>query len=36
VRRGLFVLGVRGDGIASITRFPDDGLLGRWGVPETL
>jgi RNA polymerase sigma-70 factor (ECF subfamily) len=35
-RRGLFVLGVRGDGIASITRFADDGLLERWGVPETL
>jgi RNA polymerase sigma-70 factor (ECF subfamily) len=36
VRSGLFVIGVRSDGIASITRFPDDGLLSRWGVPETL
>ncbi|HEY2259531.1 MAG TPA: sigma-70 family RNA polymerase sigma factor [Solirubrobacteraceae bacterium] len=36
VRSGLFVLGVRGDGIASITRFRDDGLLGRFGVPQTL
>jgi RNA polymerase sigma-70 factor (ECF subfamily) len=36
VRSGLFVLGVRSDGIASITRFRDDGLLWRFGVPETL
>jgi RNA polymerase sigma-70 factor (TIGR02960 family) len=36
VRAGLFVVGVRSDGIASVTRFRDDGLLSRWGVPETL
>jgi RNA polymerase sigma-70 factor (ECF subfamily) len=36
VRSGLFVVGVRSDGIASITRFHDDGLLSRFGVPETL
>jgi RNA polymerase sigma-70 factor (TIGR02960 family) len=36
VRSGLLVVGVRGDGIASITRFPDDGLLARFGLPETL
>ena len=36
VRSGLLVVGVRGDGIASITRFHDDGLLARFGVPETL
>jgi RNA polymerase sigma-70 factor (ECF subfamily) len=36
VRSGIFVVGVRSDGIASITRFADDGLLDRFGVPETL
>jgi RNA polymerase sigma-70 factor (ECF subfamily) len=36
VRSGAFVLGVRPDGIASITRFRDDGLLDRFGVPERL
>jgi RNA polymerase sigma-70 factor, ECF subfamily len=36
VRSGAFVLGVRPDGIASITRFHDDGLLDRFGVPERL
>lgn len=33
-RRGLFVVSVRADGIESITRFHDDGLLSRFGVPE--
>jgi len=33
---GMFVVGVRGDRIASITRFPDVGLLSRFGVPERL
>jgi RNA polymerase sigma-70 factor (ECF subfamily) len=36
VRAGLFVIGVRSDGIASVTRFGDDGLLSRFGVPETI
>jgi hypothetical protein len=36
VRSGAFVLSVRGDGIASITRFHDDGLLDRFGVPARL
>jgi RNA polymerase sigma-70 factor (TIGR02960 family) len=36
VRSGLFVIGVRSDGIASVTRFGDDGLLSRFGLPETL
>jgi RNA polymerase sigma-70 factor (TIGR02960 family) len=37
VRAGMFVLGVRLDGIASITRFPDDDrLLERFGAPERL
>jgi limonene-1,2-epoxide hydrolase len=36
VRSGLFVIGVRPDGISSITRFHDGGLLSRFGVPETL
>ena len=35
-RAGLFVIGVRPDGIESITRFHDDGLLSRFGVPERL
>jgi RNA polymerase sigma-70 factor (TIGR02960 family) len=34
VRGGIFVIGVRPDGIESITRFRDDGLLDRFGVPE--
>ncbi len=36
VRAGLFVVGVRGDRIASITRFHDEGLLSRFGVPERI
>ncbi|HEY1569370.1 MAG TPA: sigma-70 family RNA polymerase sigma factor [Solirubrobacteraceae bacterium] len=36
VRSGAFVLSVRADGIASITRFHDDGLLDRFGVPARL
>jgi RNA polymerase sigma-70 factor (TIGR02960 family) len=37
VRGGMFVLGVRPDGIESVTRFPDeDGLLDRFGAPERL
>ena len=37
VRSGIFVLGVRPDGIASITRFPDvTSLLDRFGAPERL
>jgi RNA polymerase sigma-70 factor (TIGR02960 family) len=36
VRQGLFVLGVRPDGIESVTRFPDDGLLDRFGVSRRL
>jgi RNA polymerase sigma-70 factor (TIGR02960 family) len=35
-RSGLFVLAARGDGIESLTRFRDDGLLDRFGVPESL
>jgi RNA polymerase sigma-70 factor, ECF subfamily len=35
-RSGLFVVSVRDDGVASVTRFPDDdGLLSRFGVPES-
>jgi RNA polymerase sigma-70 factor, ECF subfamily len=36
VRSGLFVLGVRPDGIESITRFHDNGLLDRFGAPRHL
>jgi RNA polymerase sigma-70 factor (TIGR02960 family) len=36
VRSGMFVLGVRPDGIASITRFQDNGLLDRFGAPPHL
>ncbi len=36
VRSGIFVIGVRGEGIESITRFHDSGLLDRFGVPERL
>jgi RNA polymerase sigma-70 factor (TIGR02960 family) len=36
VRRGMFVIGVCGDGVTSITRFHDDGLLDRFGVPSRL
>ncbi len=36
VRSGVFVIGVRADGIASITRFHDGGLLDRFGVPARL
>ena len=36
-RSGLFVAGVRADGIASITRFPDaGGLLDRFDAPARL
>lgn len=35
-RSGIFVIGVRDGGIGSITRFHDDGLLARFGVPKTL
>ncbi|HWE11323.1 MAG TPA: sigma-70 family RNA polymerase sigma factor [Solirubrobacteraceae bacterium] len=35
-RAGLFVVGVRADGIESVTRFHDDGLLDRFGVPSRL
>ena len=36
VRDGMFVVGVRADGIESITRFHDEGLLDRFEVPERL
>jgi RNA polymerase sigma-70 factor (TIGR02960 family) len=36
VLSGLFVVGVRSEGISSITRFYPEGLLDRFGVPETL
>ena len=36
VRSGLLVLSVRSDGIESITRFHDHGLLDRFDVPRTL
>jgi RNA polymerase sigma-70 factor (TIGR02960 family) len=36
VLSGLFVVGVRSGGISSITRFYPEGLLDRFGVPETL
>jgi RNA polymerase sigma-70 factor (TIGR02960 family) len=35
-RSGLFVVSVRDGGVESLTRFHDDGLLSRFGVPETL
>jgi RNA polymerase sigma-70 factor (TIGR02960 family) len=35
-RDGIFVIGVTPDGIASITRFRDGGLLSRFGVPDRL
>jgi RNA polymerase sigma-70 factor (ECF subfamily) len=35
-RTGLFVVGVRGDRIASVTRFRDNGLLSRFGIPARL
>jgi hypothetical protein len=35
-RSGLFVMSVREDGVESVTRFHDGGLLSRFGVPETL
>ena len=35
-RSGLFVIGLGDGGVASVTRFPDDGLLSRFGLPETL
>ena len=36
VRSGLFVVGLRGDRIASITRFPDGPWMSQFGVPERL
>jgi RNA polymerase sigma-70 factor (TIGR02960 family) len=36
VRAGLFVLGVRPDGVESITRFADDGLLDRFDAPARM
>jgi RNA polymerase sigma-70 factor (TIGR02960 family) len=36
VRSGMFVVSARPDGIESITRFPDNGLLDRFGAPERL
>ncbi len=36
VRSGMFVIGVRPDGIESITRFHDGGLLDRFGAPARL
>ncbi|HXD63610.1 MAG TPA: sigma-70 family RNA polymerase sigma factor [Solirubrobacteraceae bacterium] len=36
LRSGVFVIGVRGDGVASITRFHDHGLLDHCGAPERL
>ena len=36
VRSGLFVIGVRGDRVASVTRFPDVGLPDRFGAPARL
>ncbi len=35
-RSGVFVVGVRADGIESITRFYGDGLLDRLGLPPRL
>ena len=35
-RAGMFVLGVRPDGVESITRFHDHGLLDRFGAPARL
>jgi RNA polymerase sigma-70 factor, ECF subfamily len=35
-RSGLFVMSVRDDGVESVTRFYDGGLLSRFDVPETL
>jgi RNA polymerase sigma-70 factor (TIGR02960 family) len=36
VRSGLLVVGVRANGIASITRFKDEGLLDRFELPARL
>ena len=36
VRSGMFVMSVRPDGVESITRFHDDGLLDRFGAPVRL
>ena len=36
VRHGLLVIGVGGDGITSVTRFKDEGLLDRFDVPARL
>ncbi|MGH2875523.1 MAG: nuclear transport factor 2 family protein, partial [Solirubrobacteraceae bacterium] len=35
-RAGIFVVGLRADGIASVTRFAGDGLLERFGAPARL
>ncbi len=32
----MFVVALRDGGIVSITRFRDDGILSRFGVPERL
>jgi RNA polymerase sigma-70 factor (TIGR02960 family) len=36
VRSGIFVVGVRSDGVESITRFADEGLLERFDLPDRL
>jgi RNA polymerase sigma-70 factor, ECF subfamily len=36
LRHGMFVIGVRGGAIESITRFPDRGLLDRFDAPSRL
>ncbi len=36
VRSGMFVVGVRPDGISYVTRFGDDGALSLFGAPERL
>jgi hypothetical protein len=33
---GLFVLGLAGERIRAVTRFHDDGLYPRFGLPESL
>jgi RNA polymerase sigma-70 factor, ECF subfamily len=35
-RAGVFVVGVRADGIESVTRFPESGLLDRFGLAPRL
>ena len=36
VRSGMLVVGLRAGGIESVTRFHDNGLLDRFGVPNSL